>query len=330
MSPSAIPPWLDAALDAATGTPLGRLAWLKHADARTEALASLTTSTTPPPLPARVRAHFPDLTRLPLDILASLWPHLTLRTLEPGEVLVAEGAPADAVYLIATGSVEIEKQDPTRGVVVLGHLRAGAVVGEMAVVLRQARTATARASEQTVVLRLEVGALERAAAASPVLAAALSSFARQRIVEQLLLTSALFRNLGSDARAALAEAFTSREMPAGTTITKQGGQGRALRVVLQGEVEVWRAEPADAPPQRIATLGPGQVFGEIALLTGQPATATVVSPAGVTALELQREALDALCDRHPDIAEALRDTAESRLAENRFIFQDDDFFEDAE
>jgi len=77
-------------------------------------------------------------------------------------------------------------------------------------------------------------------------------------------------------------------------------------------------------------LGPGQVFGEIGLLTDQPATATVVSPAGVTALELQREALDVLCDRHPDIAEALCDTAESRLAENRFIFQDDDFFEDAE
>jgi len=330
MSPSAFPPWLDAALDAATGTPLGRLAWLKRADARFEALASLTTSTSPPPPPSRGRAHFPDLTRLPTDALATLWPHLTLRALEAGEVLLAEETPADAVYLLALGSVEIVKHDPARGGISLGSIGAGAVVGEMAVVLRQPRTATARAVEPTVALRLEIGALERCAALSPELAAALSSFARQRIVEQLLLTSALFRDLGADAHAALAEAFTSRDIPAGATITRQGAQGRALRVVLQGEVEVWRAEPADAQPQRVATLGPGQVFGEIALLTDQPATATVVSPAGVTALELQREALDVLCDRHPDIAEALCDTAESRLAENRFIFQDDDFFEDAE
>lgn len=330
MSPPELPLWLDAALDAVTGTPLGRLAWLKRADAQTEALASLTGSASPPPLPGRGRAHFPDLTRLPTEVLATLWPHLTLRALEVGEVLLAEGAPADAVYLLAVGCIEIEKRDDHRGVVALGRLSAGAVVGEMGVVLRQARTATARAVEPTVALRLEVGALERCAALSPVLAAALSSFARQRIIEQLLLTSALFRDLGPSARGALAEAFTSRDIPAGATITRQGAPGRALRVVLQGEVEVWRAEPADAPPQRVATLGPGQVFGEIALLTDQPATATVVSPAGVTALELPREALDALCDAHPDIAEALRETAESRLAEIRFIFQDDDFFEDAE
>jgi hypothetical protein len=42
MSPSPFPPWLDAALDAATGMPLGRLAWLKRADAQLEAIEALT------------------------------------------------------------------------------------------------------------------------------------------------------------------------------------------------------------------------------------------------------------------------------------------------
>jgi len=330
MTTPARPLWLDAALDDVTDTPLGRLAWLKHADAQIEALASLTTLTAPPARPSPGRAHFPDLSRLPPDVLATLWPHITLHALEAGEVLVAEGTPSDAVYLLALGGVSVEKTDPDRGVVALGRLGAGAVVGEMGVVLRQARTATVRATESTVALRLEIGALERSAALSPVLAAALSTFARQRVVGQLLLTSARFRDLPAEARSALAEAFTARDIPAGATITRQGAPGRALRVVLQGEVEVWRADPPDAPPQRLATLGPGQVFGEIALMTDQPATATVVTPGGVTALELQREAFDALCDRHPDIAEALCETAESRLAEIRFIFQDDDFFEDAE
>ena len=99
--------------------------------------------------------------------------------------------------------------------------------------------------------------------------------------------------------------------------------------MLFRSVDVWRAE-ADEPPAHIALLGPGQVFGEIALLTGEPATATVVAHGPTQVLELQRPALEEVCQAFPRITEALAAIGEARMAENRFIFQDDDFFEEAD
>ena len=72
------------------------------------------------------------------------------------------------------------------------------------------------------------------------------------------------------------------------------------------------------------------MFGEIALLTGQPATATVVTTGPTTVLELTRPVLDEVTAHHPDITERLTRISEERLAEMRFIFQDDDFFEEAD
>jgi CRP-like cAMP-binding protein len=276
------------------------------------------------------RGPMPLLSRIDEAALVALWPHLALRVLAPGDVLLAEGDAADALFLVVHGVFEVSKSDPDRPDVVLGRVAEGGVLGEMALVLRKPRSATARALGEAVVLSVRVDGLEAVGRAQPLVAAALETFTRQRVVQMLLSTSPLFRDLEPPARAALLQAFQLREIPQGAVVTKQGGEGRALRVVLHGNVEVWRADSPDEAPARVAQLGPGEVFGEIALLTGQSATATVRATVPVTVLELQRATLDTLCAQFPAIADRLRETAEARLAENRFIFQDDDFFEDAE
>ena len=64
-----------------------------------------------------------------------------------------------------------------------------------------------------------------------------------------------------------------RSFAAGDAIVTQGEQGLGLYLIQTGRVEVVRAH--DGGEQRLATLGPGEYFGEIALLTDQPRTATV-------------------------------------------------------
>lgn len=276
----------------------------------------------------------PLLSLLDADALRALLPHVSRRSLFAGEVLMAEGQTADALYLVVHGVLEITKDDPDRPTVTLGRVADGAVLGEMALVLDRPRTATVRALSEVEALRLDVAGLRAVAAAVPAVQAALAEFTRQRLVQMLLTTSPLFRDLEPAARAALLEVFTVRDLPAGVVVTKQGGEGKALRVVISGGVEVWRAETApdgtDEAPARIAVLGPGQVFGEIALLTGQPATATVRTNAPTAVLELTRPVLDAVTARFPSITEQLTRIGEARIAEMRFIFQDDDFFEEAD
>lgn len=287
----------------------------------------------PPDRPAR--PHVGPLPPMPLlsllepEAFEALWPHMSRRGLLPGEVLMAEGEPADALYLVGAGVLEVTRDDPDRPRVTLGRVAEGAVLGEMALVLSRPRTATVTALTAVETLRIDVEALRAVADQVPAVQAALSEFTRQRVIQLLLATSPLFRDLEPPARAALLQVFAVRDLPEGAVITRQGGEGKALRLIVSGGVDIWRSESGEEAA-RVARLGPGEVFGEIALLTGQPATATVVAAAPTTVLELTRPVLDDVCRAHPSIQERLTRIGEQRLAENRFIFQDDDFFEEAE
>ena len=55
----------------------------------------------------------------------------------------------------------------------------------------------------------------------------------------------------------------------------------------------------------MAQLGPGTVFGEMALLTGETRTADVVAITDVTALEIGKDALQPILSDHPNLAEAM-------------------------
>ena len=79
--------------------------------------------------------------------------------------------------------------------------------------------------------------------------------------------------------------------PPGTTIIRQGDQADAFYLVTEGMVEVLRQQ-ADGSPVRLATLAPGDYFGEIGLLTNSPRNATVrvVPERAATVLALSADA----------------------------------------
>jgi CRP-like cAMP-binding protein len=106
----------------------------------------------------------PLLSLLDAFALRALLPHVAHRSLDAGEVLMAEGQPADALYLVVHGVLEITKDDPDRPTFTLGRVADGAVLGEMALVLDRPRTATVTALSEVEVLRLDVAGLRDVAA----------------------------------------------------------------------------------------------------------------------------------------------------------------------
>jgi MFS family permease len=89
--------------------------------------------------------------------------------------------------------------------------------------------------------------------------------------------------------AKLSSAFSRAEelaVPAGTAVVRQGDPADRFYVILDGSFAVDRAELPSAPPARLRTMGPDEVFGEIGLLTGAPrsATVTALTPARLLAL----------------------------------------------
>jgi uncharacterized protein YhbP (UPF0306 family) len=77
------------------------------------------------------------------------------------------------------------------------------------------------------------------------------------------------------------------EAEAGSTIARQGGPADKFVIVLDGEVEVVRE--ADGQSETVATLGPGDFFGEVAILTEAQRTATLQAKSAATLLSMDRD-----------------------------------------
>ncbi len=112
-----------------------------------------------------------------------------------------------------------------------------------------------------------------------------------------LRTVALFAELPREVLARLVSEFDELDLPAGRTVFSQGDPGDALYVVVSGAVEV-RGE-RDGQGERVAVLGPGDCLGEMALVTGDPRSATVVTLSETQLLRLDKERFQALSERHP-------------------------------
>ncbi|HVG98888.1 MAG TPA: cyclic nucleotide-binding domain-containing protein [Chloroflexota bacterium] len=132
--------------------------------------------------------------------------------------------------------------------------------------------------------------------------------------QNVLAAVGLFGDLDSGALQRLERLGRRRRFGPGEVIMRQGDGGIALFAVLGGRVRVSR-RGADGQEQALRTIGPGGYFGEMALLSNRPRSATVAaSPEGeVECLVLHR--LDFLEEvrRQPELAVRLLETLSRRL-----------------
>src|SRR6266498_543072 len=96
-------------------------------------------------------------------------------------------------------------------------------------------------------------------------------------IEAALRCVGIFKALSDRQIAKLAKLATEREFPAETRILRRGDTGMALYVVESGRVAVTVQSEEGGPEQRLAELGPGNVFGEMALIDGGPRAADVTA-----------------------------------------------------
>ena len=90
----------------------------------------------------------------------------------------------------------------------------------------------------------------------------------------------LFKALTPQQLTDVAEHMKKRHFAAGDTIIREGEPGEDFFLISDGEVEVIRSD------HEVARLGPGDFFGEVALISGEPRNATVVAEGGVDAYAL--------------------------------------------
>jgi len=104
---------------------------------------------------------------------------------------------------------------------------------------------------------------------------------------------------------------------AGDTIFRRGETGDALYLIVEGSVAVLAGDRADdAETIVLARLAEGQSFGEIAVLTGEPRTATVAALTDVELLKIAKEPFDELLDCSPRLRQAVEALNSQRILQN--------------
>jgi CRP-like cAMP-binding protein len=136
-----------------------------------------------------------------------------------------------------------------------------------------------------------------------------------------LARSPLFSHLGRLDLARLAGELEEMHFAPGHAIVRQGDwpdgfyvikHGRAT--VLAGTTSTPAAGDGTGGEEPLTTLGPGEVFGEMALLTDSPRTATVVAETDLTVWRLSRPRFDTLLDHERGIARSIERSLSHRLA----------------
>ncbi len=115
-----------------------------------------------------------------------------------------------------------------------------------------------------------------------------------------------FSKVGASVIADVTRLLRPRDYPARAVIVRRGEPGDCMYFIASGEVEV-RLRPGTV------RLGPGEFFGEIALLTGEPRNATIVAVQPCTLLSLDIVDFRQLLGRQLDLARVVSDEAERRL-----------------
>ena len=95
----------------------------------------------------------------------------------------------------------------------------------------------------------------------------------------------------------------------GTTLCEEGTPGDAMFIILSGEADIYKG------PQLMAQLGSGEMFGEMALLTGEERSASVIARTPMKLYELDKFDFDAMLTRSPHLASGLSRILARRLRE---------------
>jgi putative peptide zinc metalloprotease protein len=203
-------------------------------------------------------------------MLAALASHLRVERVEAGHTVITAGSVGDRFYLIRSGRVRAIAPDGT----VHGELLPGESFGELALLDRTPRSATIEALEPTELWSLDSSHFQRWVRDRVEIAGRIRADQRER---QALATLPFFRDLDGRELDRIAARLQTRKYEPGEVVIQAGESGGGYYVIREGAADVTLPDG-----QYVRTLGPGDGFGELALIFGIPRTATVTAKSPLT------------------------------------------------
>jgi len=191
---------------------------------------------------------------------------------QEGDIVINQGDQGDFLFVIESGRldciIKIDGEDK-----VVKTCESGDVFGELALLYNCPRAATVKAMEKAVMWKLDRDTFNNIVKEA-------AQKKRQRY-DVFLTKVPLLASMDSYERSQLADALKSETVADGAIICKQGEVGNKFYIIEEG------AAQADKSGVKVMDYGPGDYFGELALIRNQPRAATVTSKGSTKILSLE-------------------------------------------
>ncbi len=233
------------------------------------------------------------------------------RTYRLGEAISVQGQGGESIFVIVSGQAQVARQSEARERI-LAYLGGGSIFGDISLLTGAPPSATVAARTETEVFEIRRDHLNSIAKGFPSVPHALTEFAQRRMARNLIATSPLLQQIDDSKRAALLNRFRFRALQPHEPALVEGQHSPGLFLVLAGELVVQKEDPAGGAVA-LGILREGDVAGEISLVTGLRATATVVATRKTAAAFLEREAFEELLRDYPQMKDYLEALSARRL-----------------
>jgi CRP-like cAMP-binding protein len=234
-----------------------------------------------------------------------------------GEMILREGEAGDSCFVLGQGEARVLKRDPLqpRGELMeVSRLGQGDLFGEVAMLSDRRRHASVQAVSDCELIELPRAHLREVGARYQEVSQFLERFYRERIIATLVSTAPFFRPLEPAARMALLAHFQFTRVDAGARIIQEGERAGGFYLIVLGTVEITK-RVSEKRQVLLATLDEGNYFGEMSLLRGDVARASVTATGTTELAVLPAKNFYALVANHPILWDQVRQEAHQRELE---------------
>ncbi len=257
-----------------------------------------------------------------------------IHTTHAKESLLKEADEPESLFVILEGSVHIYTKDKEGQDSLLQQLNVGGFWGGVFLFapMRQSQETplrpaiSVRVEQSGRVLEIPKAALTTLIKREPELSESLLlAYYQHKNADVTLARVPLFSHLEPVERAKIAEHFSPTTFRKGTTIIAEGEHGEEMYVIKTGQVGVYttlveeeggvNVIKSDQERLHLATLQDGDFFGEQALITNEPRSATIIAISDVHALKFTKHDLAIVVKQYPRIGTLLKKYHQQRIAD---------------
>jgi putative peptide zinc metalloprotease protein len=226
--------------------------------------------------------------------------------------IIQQGEAGDRFYILRRGRVTVIYHEPNEPEQIVNELVSGDYFGETALLIDAPRNATIRTLTPVEVLSLSRRDFNKLVRPGFTGDQKIGTILRQ---VGLLRRTPIFKNFPGLQLQRIVSQLEVVKLKEGQTLFQEGDTGDKFYVIESGEVAVYIRLPNGESSEQVRR-GPGEYFGEIALLLNVPRTGTVIATQSTTLLALGIDAFNALMRESDSFEKAVERTGSRRVLQN--------------